>query len=118
MQVEHIFLFGKSKRFSDESADTLAQGVVEPLDMVGQSGFPADQEMCLLGQTMISLPKIAETPTFQVLAGQFAPQAFARFHGAVTDEKGDDLPCSMTLDDPDPYLIDFHGDISEHLVHF
>ena len=72
----------------------------------------------MIWQALIGSPEIAETPTFQIFIGQFAPKPFTGFHRTVSDEKGKDLSGAATEHNPNSYLIDFQAYICEHFIRF
>lgn len=107
MKIEHILFFGIGQCFAHQSADALTQRVVESFDVVGQTGFFAHFEMRLFGDAIIGPPKVAETPTAQILVRQLSPQTLAGLHRTIPDIERENLAGTITLDNPYSYLIDF-----------
>lgn len=118
MQVEHVLLLRKGEASPHHPAESLADGVVEPLDVRCFPGFLAGLCMRPGRQAVVRAPEVAETVAPQIAVGQLAPKALAGFHRAVPDEKGDNLPSLPAKGYPDSYLLDFHQDVCKNLINF
>lgn len=118
MQVEHILLFGEGEAPAHHPAKTLADGVVQPLNMRSFSGFFADFCVRPNWQAVVRAPKVAEAVAPEIAVGQLPPKPPAGFHRAVADEEGQYLACFPAQRYPDAHLVDLRVDAGENLVNF
>lgn len=105
-----LIRLGKRKRFTNETSQTLAQGIVPTLNMSGFTGFFANR-MMFSGQMtencIVGLPKVTEGGTMTVRAGNPRPQAPTIFFGTPTDKVGNNLASAPTECYPDPAFVFF-----------
>ena len=90
--VVHEIRFGKGGGFAGESADSLAQGAVESLDVIS---WPISVRLLQLlsgHNAGIGLPNIGEAASGFVSLWNPTPQHAAGFHPPTADGKGHNLP--------------------------
>ena len=118
MEIEHIFSLGEGKRFPYQTADTLAQSVVQSLNVIGLTSLFAAHRMRLFRQAVVGCPEVAKTQTAEILIWQFSPHRFAAFHTAIANKKGENLFCSATLNNPNTNLKDLDGNKRKYFIYF
>lgn len=117
MQIQHVLALGKRERFTHQTTQPLAQGVIQAFDVSGVPSLFADHLMRGRWQTGVSAPKIAVADAALIGRRQLAPQALTRLRTAVPDEKREDLPRPATLHNPDAPLLFFHSNKGEEFIH-
>jgi len=103
---------GKGKRFAHKASKTLAQGVVESLNVSRLPALFANRLMVCPEMTkdlVIDFSEIAEGGTVAILLWHPGPESPTDLFTTVTDEEGDNLPRASACQ-PNPTLVLFGAD--------
>lgn len=117
MQIQHVLALRKRQRSAHQPTQALAQCVIETFDVGCVPGLFADL-VCGGRQTGISTPEIAVADALLISGRQFPPQPPTGGGTAVTNEKGQHLPCPATQDNPDAPWLFFDLDKGKEFIHF
>lgn len=97
----HPFGFGERQGFPDEPGQALPDGVVEPLDMVGQAGLFTDRPVLFVGDdVLIGLLEVSVDDAPAVVLGNGTPQLLARRLAPPADHASHNLPGRPTNRQP------------------
>ena len=111
--------FGEGEGFAGEAPDALAQGEIEPLDVVCLSFFFAAPLM-LVGRQhlLVSLPPVAKAEGALIALGNLAPQSAAGAGTSVTPVPSHHLPCAAAQRHPQPHRLLLALDKTPEFVQF
>lgn len=101
----HEVGFGKGGGFTGESADSLAQGAIESLNVVG---WPISGRLLKLltgHDPRIGFPDVSKAAPDFVSLGNPAPENAAGFHAPAPDGKSYNLPGAPTQSQPQPAFV-------------
>ena len=101
----HAFTFRKGECLPDESSDSLAQGVIATLDMVGAPAFVAAVVLLWWNDLSIGFPQIGVAEAFFVTRRNRVPQHTARPFASTSQSVSYDLSGATTQSQPQPNFV-------------
>ena len=115
-----VQLFGKRQRTAYQTRDTLPQGVVESLNVIGLACFFADRTvLCSGDDAFIHHIRVRIKRRLMTLClGYLAPELLGAFAAAVADVKSNDLSRFDSHGQPNPLLVGLLLNEAGHLVSF
>ena len=113
-------LFRERQCFADQATTTLAERVVETLDVIGLTAFLTDRTMTLgWKDCCICLPKIGVTDrALAIHRWKTRPKSSCSCFSACADRHGDNLTCVAVQRKPNPFLAPLLADKRPQLITF
>jgi hypothetical protein len=113
----HPLALGKRKRSANKPTQTLAERVVETLDIARLTvALIASRMLLVRNHSLIRLPKICEAMLATISDGNATPKATARLYRPLSDSVAHNLARATTDRKPQPDVVTLVLNKRPHLV--